>query len=74
VARLARSIQSTLEREIERSRGEVPAYFQDGEGGDFQVYGRSGECCPRCRARILRFVQEGRSTYYCPQCQPENVE
>jgi formamidopyrimidine-DNA glycosylase len=73
VARLARSIRRTLQREIERSRGEVPAYFQDGEGGDFQVYGRSGEGCPRCRALIARFVQEGRSTYFCPECQAERT-
>ncbi|MFL5576167.1 MAG: bifunctional DNA-formamidopyrimidine glycosylase/DNA-(apurinic or apyrimidinic site) lyase [Gemmatimonadaceae bacterium] len=35
----------------------------------FQVYGREGEPCPRCGARIRRIVQGGRSTYYCARCQ-----
>ncbi|NQV54434.1 MAG: bifunctional DNA-formamidopyrimidine glycosylase/DNA-(apurinic or apyrimidinic site) lyase [Rhodospirillales bacterium] len=48
----------------------------DGELGYFQhqfgVYGREGEPCPGCTCDwaksggIRRFVQSGRSTYYCP--------
>jgi formamidopyrimidine-DNA glycosylase len=33
------------------------------------VYGREGESCGRCGARVRRLVQAGRSTYYCPRCQ-----
>jgi formamidopyrimidine-DNA glycosylase len=33
------------------------------------VYGRAGEPCRRCGARIVRIVQGGRSTYFCEQCQ-----
>ena len=37
------------------------------------VYGRSGEPCIKCGARI-RMQRQGplaRSTYYCPECQPQ---
>jgi formamidopyrimidine-DNA glycosylase len=37
----------------------------------FRVYDREGERCVRrgCRGRITRFVQAGRSTFFCPVCQ-----
>jgi formamidopyrimidine-DNA glycosylase len=45
----------------------------DGSNGDFQrrlaVYGREGEACPRCGARIRRAVVAGRGTHFCPRCQ-----
>ena len=36
------------------------------------VYGRSGEPCMRCGARVTMQRQDplARSTYYCPDCQP----
>jgi len=36
---------------------------------DFAVYGRKGEPCNVCGRKIVRIVQGGRSTYYCPRCQ-----
>ena len=45
----------------------------DGRAGDnaaaLQVYGRAGEACPRCGARIRRRVDAGRSTFFCAGCQ-----
>jgi formamidopyrimidine-DNA glycosylase len=45
----------------------------DGSLGDFQhnfqVYDREGQPCPRCKGKIKRIVQTGRSTFYCPSCQ-----
>ena len=45
----------------------------DGSLGDFQhnflVYNREGAPCPACKGKIKRFVQNGRSTFYCPSCQ-----
>jgi formamidopyrimidine-DNA glycosylase len=45
----------------------------DGEPGENQnalwVYGRAGEPCRRCGARIKRLVQAGRSTFFCPNDQ-----
>lgn len=35
----------------------------------FKVYDREDAPCTRCRARIVRITQAGRSTYYCAACQ-----
>lgn len=35
---------------------------------DWRVYGREGEAC-ECGGTIVRVVQSGRSTFYCPKCQ-----
>ncbi|WP_438718554.1 bifunctional DNA-formamidopyrimidine glycosylase/DNA-(apurinic or apyrimidinic site) lyase [Bartonella rochalimae] len=40
-------------------------YFQH----HFSVYGREGKECLNCRVPIVRIVQSGRSSFYCPQCQ-----
>jgi formamidopyrimidine-DNA glycosylase len=42
-------------------------YFQH----SFKAYGREGEACatPDCDGTIVRIVQAGRSTFYCPDCQ-----
>ena len=45
----------------------------DGRSGDnaqaLLVYGRAGETCSRCSARIKRRVDSGRATFFCPGCQ-----
>jgi formamidopyrimidine-DNA glycosylase len=47
-----------------------PGRYSRGEATDrLHVYGREGEPCHRCGARIRRIVQGGRSTYFCPRCQ-----
>ncbi|QDU23216.1 bifunctional DNA-formamidopyrimidine glycosylase/DNA-(apurinic or apyrimidinic site) lyase [Urbifossiella limnaea] len=47
-----------------------------GLGGGFQlehrVYGRTGEPCLTCGAAIERVVLAGRSSHYCPKCQPRD--
>jgi formamidopyrimidine-DNA glycosylase len=46
----------------------------DGASGYFgrslHVYGRTGEPCHRCGARIVREPFMNRSSYRCPRCQP----
>ena len=41
-----------------------------GYGELLRVYDRAGEPCRRCGGPIRRLVQGGRSTYFCPACQP----
>lgn len=36
----------------------------------FQVYGREGLPCPHCTEKLVRVVLAGRSSVYCPCCQP----
>ena len=62
---LTRAIKRVLNAAVRRvaSRGY--------RGSRFRVYEREGEPCPRegCRGTIRRFIQAGRSTFYCPVCQ-----
>jgi formamidopyrimidine-DNA glycosylase len=53
-------------RDYRQSDGEL-GYFQH----VFQVYDREGSACvtPDCKKEILRIVQSGRSSFFCPQCQ-----
>ncbi len=45
-----------------------------GRPGNFRrrlrVYGRGGLPCPRCGATIAKIIVGGRSTCFCPACQP----
>ena len=41
-------------------------------GGMAWVYGRQGQPCRTCGQTIERIKLVGRSTHFCPQCQPES--
>jgi formamidopyrimidine-DNA glycosylase len=75
VRRLHGSTVTILRRAI-RHCGTTFSDFQDtgGESGSFQVfltvYGHEGDPCRRCRTPVIRVVQQGRSTFFCPVCQP----
>jgi len=75
VGRLSRAIKATLRRAI-RHRGSTLRDYLDADGaaGGFQrlhrVYDRAGHPCHRCNTPIERFVLGGRSTHFCPNCQP----
>jgi formamidopyrimidine-DNA glycosylase len=47
----------------------------NGQSGYFDrslaVYGRAGEPCPSCGARVLREKFMNRSSFRCPRCQPK---
>ncbi len=72
--RLRRAMRKILERAI-RACGTTVSDFQDsrGEIGSYQrflaVYDREGRPCRRCRGRVVREVQQQRSTFWCPGCQ-----
>jgi formamidopyrimidine-DNA glycosylase len=73
--RLYRAVQDVLTEAI-RSRGSSVSDYVDsaGQQGEFQrkhrVYDREGDECFRCRTRIRRIIVAGRSSYFCPHCQP----
>lgn len=77
VAHLCRSIKLVLRRAI-RHRGSTLRDYRDADGaeGGFQklhrVYGREDAPCANCRSPIQRIVLGGRSTHFCPKCQPLN--
>jgi len=72
--KLVPAIHKVLKAAIEAGGSSLRDYVQvDGEMGFFQdkfkTYGREGKPCPRCKTPIERFVQQGRSTFACPNCQ-----
>jgi formamidopyrimidine-DNA glycosylase len=74
-ATLHRVLREILEKAIVL-RGSSISDFLDAEGqpGEYQrhhrAYGREGERCFRCGAVIRRAIVAGRSSYFCPNCQP----
>ncbi|MBI5086678.1 MAG: bifunctional DNA-formamidopyrimidine glycosylase/DNA-(apurinic or apyrimidinic site) lyase [Acidobacteria bacterium] len=71
LAVLHRVIRDVLELALRSASAayEDPGGFAEAEDFPVAVYGREGEPCPRCAARVRRVAQGGRSTYYCPKCQ-----
>ena len=59
-----------------RLRGSSISDFVDSAGspGDYQrrhrAYDREGKPCYRCGTKIRRIIVAGRSSYFCPRCQP----
>jgi formamidopyrimidine-DNA glycosylase len=75
--RVLRETRRILRHAIRKGGTTVADYLNSrGETGLFQlqlqVYGREGEPCFRCGAPITRLVQAGRSTFFCPVCQPQS--
>jgi formamidopyrimidine-DNA glycosylase len=74
-ATLRKVLQDILNRAIVM-RGSSIADFLDanGEPGEYQrhhrAYGREGKPCYRCRTPIRRVIVAGRSSHFCPKCQP----
>jgi formamidopyrimidine-DNA glycosylase len=72
---LHRVLQEILKKAI-ALRGSSISDFLDAEGqpGEYQqhhrAYGREGQRCYRCGALIRRAIVAGRSSYFCPKCQP----
>jgi formamidopyrimidine-DNA glycosylase len=72
---LRNAVRSVLQTAI-RLRGSSISDYVDAEGnpGSFQLrhraYQREGKPCARCKAQIRRTIVAGRSSYFCPVCQP----
>jgi formamidopyrimidine-DNA glycosylase len=75
VETLRRVLQDILQKAIVL-RGSSISDFLDAEGqpGEYQrhhrAYGREGKNCYRCKTPIRRAIVAGRSSYFCPRCQP----
>jgi formamidopyrimidine-DNA glycosylase len=81
-ARVSRAVTAkaaeTLVAAIRTVLDRAPAgrYYYDGTGDvadetdtAWRVYDREGQPCARCKSKIKRIVQGGRSTFYCSKCQ-----
>ncbi|NNU17638.1 bifunctional DNA-formamidopyrimidine glycosylase/DNA-(apurinic or apyrimidinic site) lyase [Parvularcula sp. ZS-1/3] len=72
--RLVAEIKDVLAEAIEAGGSTLRDYASaDGKEGAFQqrffVYDREGSDCPTCGKDVVRYVQSGRSTFACTQCQ-----
>ena len=73
--RLHRAVQEIL-REAIRLRGSSISDYVDSDGrkGEYQlrhrVYQRDGKKCSRCGSVIRHAIVAGRSSHFCPRCQP----
>jgi len=70
---LVRSIRRILRASIRRGGATLEDYrATEGEAGDYErrfaVFGREAKKCPGCKCggAVLRAVEGGRSTFFCP--------
>ncbi|HET9512184.1 MAG TPA: zinc finger domain-containing protein, partial [Sphingomonas sp.] len=73
LARLVAAVPLVLNAAIEAGGSTLRDYARpDGELGyfskQFKVYGREGLPC-ECGGVVARYVEGGRSTFWCPKCQ-----
>jgi formamidopyrimidine-DNA glycosylase len=62
-----RALRAAIAEVILRATG---SRYTDDDTVDLDVYDREGLPCRRCGTAIERVVQAGRSTFFCPHCQP----
>jgi len=68
-------LETAVERNLQALRSDRSMLYQqqgvpeDPSEGGLWVYDREGQPCFRCASPIVRFMQSGRSTFQCPQCQ-----
>jgi len=75
LAALHQSVRKILTAAIRLRGSSVSDYVDsDGNRGEFQfrhrVYQREGKPCVRCGEKIRRVIVAGRSSHFCPRCQP----
>ena len=69
--RLLTAIRTVLRAGIAANGASIDWMYRGGAfQNTFRVYHRQGEPCPVCGTPIARIRMGGRSTHYCPQCQP----
>jgi formamidopyrimidine-DNA glycosylase len=72
---LFRAVRKVLERAVKLQGTSFRDYVDiEGRPGNYEprlrVYQRTGEPCRRCGRPVRRLVIAGRSSHFCPRCQP----
>ena len=75
---LHRAVQKVLHRAVTLQGTTFRDYVDiDGNPGNFEprlsAYRRTNQPCPRCGKPIRRIIVCGRSSHFCPRCQPRPV-
>jgi formamidopyrimidine-DNA glycosylase len=71
---IRKGIHWTLARTLKMNKGDKIVYVEEGGGVEnpFLIYGRTGEPCPRCGTTLKSSQIGGRTSAFCPHCQPRN--
>ncbi len=68
---LVKGIQATIAFALEvEGDGDEIQYVEEGAPNPFLIYGRAGTPCRKCKTIVESFTQGGRTTHFCPTCQP----
>ncbi|MEO8622632.1 MAG: bifunctional DNA-formamidopyrimidine glycosylase/DNA-(apurinic or apyrimidinic site) lyase [bacterium] len=62
------ALRTAIAAVLKRATG---SRYTDDSTVELDVYDREGMPCRRCKTKIGRITQAGRSTYFCPTCQAE---
>ncbi len=70
--RLASAVITSIQFALAEEDGPEPITYveEDPSANVFLVYDHAGEPCRTCGTLLERIVQGGRSSYFCPVCQP----
>ncbi|NOJ96331.1 bifunctional DNA-formamidopyrimidine glycosylase/DNA-(apurinic or apyrimidinic site) lyase [Corallococcus coralloides] len=68
---LAKAIHAAFDFAFKEQEGEDITYLEEaGSVNRFRVYGRAEGPCSKCGTTVEAFTQGGRTTHFCPKCQP----
>jgi formamidopyrimidine-DNA glycosylase len=75
ISRLHQAMRQVLKAAIKLGGSSISDFLDaEGKPGSYQqrhrVYGRESEKCFGCGATIQRIIVAGRSSHFCPRCQP----
>ncbi len=68
--RLAQGMRRWIDDTLSAETAPEIDYFTQGGPSPFQIYGRSGQPCPRCQSPLQSARQSGRASCWCARCQP----
>jgi formamidopyrimidine-DNA glycosylase len=69
---LALGIHDALKFALDQQEDDEIEYVEEpGADNPFLIYGRAGEPCGKCKTQVESFPQGGRTTHFCPKCQPK---
>lgn len=69
---LTKAIHATIQFALDAEGDEDEIeYVEEGAPNPFLIYGRAGTPCRKCRTLVESFTQGGRTTHFCPRCQPK---
>ncbi len=69
---LHKAIVATIQFALDQEGGsdDIEYVEEPGAKNPFLIYGRDGTPCRKCKTLVKSFTQAGRTTHFCPTCQP----